>query len=201
MPATIEQFWNFDDADLGANRLGHLTEKQKKYLIGEHKSQKNVFIGVGLAFPIVFCCLPLLVMGPRMILPMLLNGGDFSDITGILPVAAVGGFGLLFVGIVTLALGAVFAIYMLRAGKKVDLTVKRVEGRVNYSWGTKRVRNPGNKARPYDDVRVLHISLGDKKFEVHKDLQEIIKEGESWAVYYSSYPFKFLSAKKLAKGE
>lgn len=197
MPETIEQFWNFDDADLGANRLGQLTEKQKKYLTGEHKSQKNVFIGVGLALPIIFFCLPLLILGTRMILPMLLDGGDFSDMTEILPAAAMGGFGLLFGGTIIVVVGAVVAIYMIRASKKADISVKRAEGEVTYSWGTKRVRNPGNKARPYDDVRVLHLSLGEKKFEVHKDLQEIVKEGENWIVYYTSYPFKFLSAEQV----
>ncbi|MBI2330924.1 MAG: hypothetical protein HYU84_01885 [Chloroflexi bacterium] len=150
-----------------------------------------------MALPIVFCCLPLLIMGPRMILPMLLNGGDFSEITEILPLTAVGGLGFLSVGGVVLALGAAFVIYMVRASKKADLTVKRAEGKVNYSWGTKRARTPGSSVRRYEDVRVLHLSLGEKKFEVHKDLQEIIKEGESWAVYYTSYPFKFLSAEQV----
>jgi hypothetical protein len=195
MPETIEQFWNFDGADLGANRLGQLTEKQRNYLAGEHKTQKNVFLGVGASVVAIFLCLPTLLIGPRVLLPMLLNGD--LDMQAILPFAAMGGFGIIFLGAVILAVGAAVAIYMLRANKKADLTVKRAEGMVNYSWGTKRVRNPGNKARPYDDVRVLHLNIGGKKYEVHKDLQEIIKEGEHWAIYYTSYPFKFLSAEQV----
>jgi hypothetical protein len=196
MRETIEQFWNFDDADLGANRLGKLTEKQKKYLLGEHKTQKNVFLGVGASLVVLFLCLPIVLIGSRVILPMLLSG-DFSEIQNIFPFATIGGFGILFIGTSVLAVGAAVAIYMLRAGKKANITVKRVEGGVSYSWGTKRVRNPGNKARPYDDIRVLHLNIDGKKYEVHKDLQEIIKEGECWAIHYTSYPFKFLSAEQV----
>lgn len=200
MLETIEKFWNFDNADLGANRLGQLSEKQKTYLTGEHKSQRNVFFGVGGAasaiIVIVFCILPVLLIGSRVILPMALSG-DFLDIQEIVPFAAAGGIGIVAVISVLVTIVAIMGIYFARANKKADLSVKRVEGKVNYSWGTKRVRNPGNKARPYDDVRVLHLSLGEKKFEVHKDLQEIIKEGENWIVYYTSYPFKFLSAEQV----
>jgi hypothetical protein len=196
MPETIEQFWDFDDADLGANRLGKLTEKQKKYLLGEHKTQKNVFLSVGASLVVLFLCLPIVLIGSRVILPILLSG-DSSEIQNIFPFATIGGLGILFIGTAVLAVGAAVAIYMLRAGKKTDITVKRVEGRVSYSWGTKRVRNPGNKARPYDDIRVLHLNIDGKKYEVHKDLQEIIKEGERWAIHYTSYPFKFLSAEQV----
>lgn len=200
MLETIEKFWNFDNADLSANRLGQLSEKQKTYLTGEHKSQRNVFFGVGGAasaiIVIAFCILPVLLIGGRVILPMVLSG-DFSDIQEIVPFAAAGGIGIVAVISVLVTIVAIMGIYFARANKKADLSVKRVEGKVNYSWGTKRVRNPGNKARPYDDVRVLHLSLGEKKFEVHKDLQEIIKEGENWIVYYTSYPFKFLSAEQV----
>lgn len=200
MPETIEKFWNFDNADLDANRLGQLSEKQKTYLTGEHKSQRNVFFGVGGAasaiIVIAFCILPVLLIGGRVILPMVLSG-DFSDIQELVPFATAGGIGIVAVISVLVTIVAIMGIYFARANKKADLSVKRVEGKVNYSWGTKRVRNPGNKARPYDDVRVLHLSLGEKKFEVHKDLQEIIKEGENWIVYYTSYPFKFLSTEQV----
>lgn len=192
MTETIEQFWNFDNDDLGANRLGQLSEKQKAYLTGEHKSQRNVFFGVGgvasAIIVIAFCILPILLIGSRVILPMALRG-DFSEMQGFVPFSTVIS--------VLVPIVAIMGIYFARANKKADLSVKRAEGRLTYSWGTKRVRNPGNKARPYDDVRVLHLSLGEKKFEVHKDLQEIIKEGENWIVYYTSYPFKFLSAERV----
>jgi len=52
----------FDDADLGANRLGQLTEKQRNFLAGEHKSQQSIFVGVGGFIALIFCCLPILIL-------------------------------------------------------------------------------------------------------------------------------------------
>lgn len=195
MPESIMEYWKFDEADLGANRLGQLTEKQKKYLVGEHKSQRSVFLGVGGVVAFLFLCLPALLIGSRVVLPMLLNG-DLSDLQEMLPLAAMGGFGIVFTGIAVLTVGAVVAIYAMRASKPAEITVTTARGKVEYTWGTKRVSTPGSSVRSYEDVKVLHLNLGDKKFEVKESLQELIKEGEDWSVYYTSYPFKFLSAEK-----
>ena len=196
MTAELKNFWKFDDADLAANRNGQLTEKQKTFLAGEHKTQRGVFFGVGGLIAVLFCCLPILLIGVRVVLPMLLSG-DLSDIQEVIPVSALGGIGLASILAPVVLIAAVVGFYILRAGKKADITVKTVRGTTNYTWGTKRVRNPGNSARPYDDVRVLHLNINDKKFEVKEALQEIIKEGENWAIYYTSDPFKFLSGEKV----
>ena len=195
MPESIMDYWKFDEADLGANRLGQLTEKQKKYLVGEHKSQRGVFIGVGGVVAFLFLCLPVLLIGSRVLLPMLLSG-DLSDMQELIPLAAMGGFGIIFIGIAVLTVGAVVVIHAMRASKPAEINVTTARGKVEYTWGTKRVRTPGSSVRSYEDVRVLHLNLGDKKFEVKEQLQEIIQEGEEWSVYYTSYPFKFLSAEK-----
>lgn len=195
MPESIMDYWKFDEADLGANRLGQLTEKQKKYLVGEHKSQRGVFIGVGVVVAFLFLCLPALLIGSRVLLPMLLNGKP-SDLQELIPLIAMGGFGIIFIGTAVLIVGAVVIFYVIRARKPAELAVLTTNGKVEYTWGTKRVRTPGSSVRSYEDVRVLHLNLGDKKFEVKEQLQEIIQEGEEWSVYYTSYPFKFLSAEK-----
>jgi hypothetical protein len=188
-------YWKFDEADLGANRLGQLTEKQKKYLVGEHKSQRGVFIGVGVVVAFLFLCLPALLIGSRVLLPMLLSGKP-SDLQELIPLIAMGGFGIIFIGTAVLIVGAVVIFYVIRARKPAEIAVLTARGKVEYTWGTKRVRTPGSSVRSYEDVRVLHLNLGDKKFEVKEQLQEIIQEGEEWSVYYTSYPFKFLSAEK-----
>ena len=195
MPESIMDYWKFDEADLGANRLGQLTEKQKKYLVGEHKSQRGVFIGVGVVVAFLFLCLPALLIGSRVLLPMLLSGKP-SDLQELIPLIAMGGFGIIFIGTAVLIVGAVVIFYVIRARKPAELAVLNARGKVEYTWGTKRVRTPGSSVRSYEDVRVLHLNLGDKKFEVKEQLQEIIQEGEEWSVYYTSYPFKFLSAEK-----
>ena len=196
----IMEFWKFDEADLGANRLGRLTEKQKGYLVGEHKSQRGVFIGVGVVVAFLFLCLPALLIGSRVLLPMLFSGKP-SGLQELIPLIAMGGFSIIFIGTAALIVGAVVIFYVMRARKPAELAVLTAKGKVEYTWGTKRVRRPGNSARTYEDVRVLYLNLGDKKFEVREQLQEMIQTGEEWSIYYTSYPFKFLSAEQIDKGK
>ena len=191
MPGTLKEFWKFDDTDLAANRNGQLSEQQKVLLVSEHATQRKAFFGVGGVVAVIFLCIPVLVIGSRVVIPSILSG-DFQ-VQNLLPVGIGAGTILSILVPVLLVVG----IYILRAGKQADLSIQRASGKAIYSTGTKRVRNPGNSARPYDDVRVLYLSLGDKKFEVHDGLKEIILEGEEWNIYYTSYPFKFLSGEKV----
>ncbi len=196
MSTTLNEKWNFDDADLGANRLGQLTEKQKTFLAGEHKTQRGVFFAVGGGIAILFCCLPLFVFGLRGLLPMLLSGGGSTNPADMLPVIAMGAFGILFFGITVVIIGAVAAFYFMRANKKADLTVKRAEGKISYTWETKRVRTNTN-VRGFQDVEVLMLHVGEgNNFEANTMIKDFIQEGESWTIYYTSYPFKFLSAER-----
>lgn len=196
MSTTLNEKWNFDDADLGANRLGRLTEKQKTFLAGEHKTQRGVFLAVGGGIAVVFCCLPLFVFALRGLLPMLLSGGSSTNPADMIPLIAMGGFGILFFGIAVVIVGAVAAFYFMRANKKADLTVKRAEGRISYTWETKRVRTNTN-VRGFQDVEVLMLHVGEgNNFEANTMIKDFIHEGESWTIYYTSYPFKFLSAEQ-----
>jgi hypothetical protein len=191
MSDALKDFWKFEETDLAANRNGQLSENQKDSITKEHTAQKNNSLKIGAAFLVMLLCLPVLAIGSRVALPALVSG-NFS-MSDLLPARI--GFGTVIVMLVPLFI--VIGIYFSLAGKKADLTVKQAAGKAVYSWGTKRVRNPGNKARPYDDVRVSYLALGDKKFEVHDRLREIIREGEEWKVYYISYPFKFLSGEAV----
>lgn len=193
MSETLKDFWKFDDVDLAANQNGQLSEKQKALLVSEHANQRKAFFSVSGVVAVIFLCVPFLVIGSRVLIPAILSR-DFQ-LQNLLPVGV--GMGTVLSIIVPLIL--VIGLYLLRANKQADLSIKRTEGKAIYSTGTKRVRNPGNNAKPYDDVRVLYLSLGDKKFEVPNDLKEIIREGDEWVIYYTSYPFKFLSSEKNHK--
>lgn len=189
----LKEFWKFDDVDLAANRNGQLSERQKTLLTSEHANQRKAFFGVGGVVAVIFLCVPLLVIGSRVLIPAILSR-DFQ-LQNLLPVGV--GMGTVLSIFVPLLL--VIGLYFLRANKQPDFSIKRAAGKAVYSTGTKRVRTPGNSAKPYDDVRVLYLSLGDKKFEVPNDLKEIIREGDEWVIYYTSYPFKFLSGEAVKR--
>ena len=195
---TLQELWGFDEADLASNRYGKLSEKQSALLASEHKTQSRVFLGVGGFVIAIFCCLPTLLFGVRGILPLLVSG-DLSSLTEPLASVASGGVALGFLALFAMPILAVVGIYLMRANKKADISVKQSEGTAKYIWGTKRVRTPTSSVRKYEDVKVLHLNLGDKKFEVKETLQVLIREGETWRVYYTSYPFKFLSAEVVSK--
>ena len=42
---------------------------------------------------------------------------------------------------------------------------------------------------------MLHVGEGNN-FEANTMIKDLIQEGESWTIYYTSYPFKFLSAEQ-----
>ena len=193
MSEALKDFWKFDDVDLAANRNGKLSEKQRMLLVGEHATQRKAFFGVGGVVAVIFLCIPVLVIGSRVVIPAILSR-DFQ-LQKLLPVDV--GMGTVLTILIPLVL--VIGLYLLRANQQADFSIKRAAGKAVYSTGTKRVRNPGNSARPYDDVQVLYLSLEDKKFEVPNDLKEIIREGEEWVIYYTSYPFKFLTGEAVKK--
>lgn len=192
----LQERWGYDEADLAANRQGKLTEKQRQSLASEHTSQRSVFGGVGLAVALLFCCLPILIFGGR-VLPSLISDSPASPQPSLAAILAIGGP---ILAMLALIVGVVVLIYFLRARRNADLRVRKAEGVVNYVWETKRVRTPGSSVRNYEDVRVLILRVGpERRFEVNPQLQSMIPEGEHWIIYYTSYPFKFLSAERVVK--
>jgi hypothetical protein len=53
--AKLKEALNFDEADLGANRMGQLTQKQKERLTEKFKSNRNLYLFIGIAIVVMFC--------------------------------------------------------------------------------------------------------------------------------------------------
>lgn len=190
----LQERWGYDDADLGANRLGKLSEKQRQFLAREHKTQRSVFMGVGAFIALAFCCLPVPVIGVRM-LPSFISNPQSFNLPGPMPTLAIAGP---ILGALALVAGTVIVLYFLRARRDADITVRKAEGIVRYLWETKRVHTPGSSVREYEDTRALILHAGpERRFEVDEQLQDIVREGEEWIIYYTSEPFKFLSAERI----
>jgi len=204
----LKELWGFDETDLNANRMGQLTAKQKTTLTAELKSYKNVYLGIGIFLAVVFCCFPIVVLLGRGLLPVLMRGlvspSQISptDFMNTLPLFAIGGFALVFIFLTMLIVGVVLFIYYKRGNKKENIAVKKARGVVNFVFVEKRIR-ASETTMGYKDIKVLEMRVGTENnfTDINEKLPNIINQGEEWIVYYTSHPFKFLSAEFVSKGK
>lgn len=190
---------DFDDADLAANRLGALTEKQKNQLAEKAKSHKSFNTIIGVIIAVVFGGALLTGLGAPILATVggsLLQSGEVTPeaLISLLPIICMVLFFLVvFGGILIVVLRVVFE----RANKKVDIAVRRVEGKVNFVWVEKQERNTTKTGPMYKTVRVLEMRIGGETFNVKHELPSVINQGEEWIFYYTNHPFKFLSAEQV----
>jgi hypothetical protein len=197
----LMKLWSFDDTDLGMNRLGQLTQRQKDLLGEKAKKQKSFNTIIGVIIAVVFG--GALLTG--LFVPILATvGGSFLEsgkvsteaLISLIPIICVVLFFLVvFGGILIVVLRVVFE----RANRKVDTVVRRAEGKVNFVWVEKQERNTTKTGPTYKTVRVLEMRIGGETFTVNHELPNIINQGEEWIFYYTNHPFKFLSAEQIPK--
>ncbi len=199
MTESLEQVLNFDEADLASNRLNQLTQKQKNELAEKAKSHKSFNTIIGVIITVVFGGALLTGIGAPILATVggsLLESGEVTTeaLIALIPIICMAVFFLvIFGGVLLVVLKFVFD----RANKKVDTTVRRVEGIVNFIWVERRERNTSKTGPTYKTVRVLEMRIGGETFNVNNELPNVINQGEEWIFYYTNHPFKFLSAEKM----
>ena len=199
MSETIEQVLNFDDADLASNRLGQLTQKQKGLLAEKAKNHKSFNTVIGVIIAVIFGGALLTGLGAPILATLggsLLESGEVTTeaLIALIPIICMVLFFLvIFGGILIVVLRVIFE----RANRKVDITVRRVEGAVNFVWVEKQERNTTKTGPMYKTVRVLEMRIGGETFTVNQELPNVINQGEEWIFYYTNHPFKFLSAEQV----
>ena len=195
----IQSVLGFDDADLAANRLGQSTQKQKTMLAEKAKSHKSFNTIIGVVIALIFGGALLTGLGAPILATIggsLLESGKVTTgaLISLIPMLCMALFFLvIFGGILIVILRAIFA----SANRKVDTTVRRVEGTVNFVWVERRERNAAKTGPMYRTVRVLEMRIGGETFNAQHELPSVINQGEEWVFYYTSHPFKFLSAEKV----
>ena len=196
----IMEALDFDDADLGANCLGQLTQKQKNVLAEKAKSHKSFNTIIGVIIAVVFGGALLTGLGAPILATVggsLLESGKVTTeaLLTLIPIICAGLFFLVIFGIVLIV---VLRVVFERANRKVDITVRRVEGIVNFVWVERRERNTMKTGPTYKTVRVLEMRIGGETFSnINNELPSLINQGEEWIFYYTNHPFKFLSAEKM----
>ncbi len=93
----------------------------------------------------------------------------------------------------------------MRGNKTVNTAVKKAEGPVNIVRVEKEVidhaRGAGTNRIFKKKIQVYEMRVGGTKFDnVSDELPNLIQQGDEYAVYYTSHPFRILSA-ELIKGK
>ncbi len=196
----LQELWGFDDTDLGANRMGQLTQKQKDLLVEMAKKHKNFNLIIGIIIAVIFGGALLTALAAPIfatVIGSFLTNGKLTPeaILSSLPFICIGLFFLvIFGGLILVVLKVIFD----RANRKVDTVVRRAEGVVNFVWVERQVRRTGNSGPMYRTVRSLEMRVGaDNTFDNVSDrLPSLVNQGDEWIIYHTNHPLKFLSAEK-----
>ena len=148
----LKDFFEFDEFDLQANRMGQFTEKQKARLAKKDKESK-----------VWGTILTLLGLGSGYLAINSLSAEDWSSRI----------FGICIFFIVAIFLCVRGLAMVGSAFQKSKWSIERVEDKVDW-------KSDDNYVKGRDGDRILRI--GGKKFNVDADLADVMRQGTTYAV-------------------
>jgi hypothetical protein len=155
----LQELFNFNDADLSANRNGQVSEKQQAQIASNEKSSQ----GFGRGFGIILCIVAVI---PIVILWV---SGAFAFF----------GWASLLWGIWPLIWGGLGLALIKGSFDAYTYVLKQVQGPANIvkaEW-----RSGGRHSSTHVDYE-LHI--GEIEFEVDPSLADYVMQGDVYSVYY-----------------
>ena len=174
----LKDYFLFDETDLGANRMGSLTEKQKTRLSAELKSTgrgRKMFSSflflvafVGVIVAVVVWLIPETGWGMRI------------------------GFTIGF-GLVWPALYGLIAFALWPSDKYSSLELDKTTGRVNIIKVQNRDSDTGSISTRYD------LYIGDRRFLADNKIGGVLVQGDIYTVYFLKYSNKIISAEFISK--
>lgn len=183
----LMKFYEFDSADLAANRRGVLSEKQeKKITTSDKKAFRSWFgyIGILILIGTVSSALLLQASPSPRLLP--------EEVTGLKNIWIV-------VGVLVAVI-----IYFLWAAGKVDYSVFSAEGPVRFELiKREHLHEHANGDKYYKTEKELDFYVGETVFEdVDNKIKQILKEGDVCKLYYlKNADGRILSAEIISKGK
>lgn len=183
----LMKFYEFDSADLAANRRGVLSEKQeKKITTSDKKAFRSWFgyIGILILIGTVSSALLLQASPSPRLLP--------EEVTGLKNIWIV-------VGVLVAVI-----IYFLWAAGKVDYSVFSAEGPVRFELiKREHLHEHANGDKYYETEKELDFYVGETVFEdVDNKIKQILKEGDVCKLYYlKNADGRILSAEIISKGK
>lgn len=160
----LQEYFNFTQSDLQENRQGRVTENQQAHVKGKvQRFNSRIIIVLVIMFVIGF--------GVNFAVRMASAGGDFS---GSIPTAA-------FAPLITIVILILFMAF--RTNKKNDLSLKKIDGTVNFVWVEHRIANQDNTG--YKTEKKLEMRVGGVSFNVSQNLMDILNQGDNVRFYYT----------------
>ncbi len=169
--ALLKKYFEFDEADLFANRSGALTDKQRTRLMEEARFARKAFLIAGIvifAIGIVPGLIPWLTGAKR----------EFSIIWSV----------------VWIPIWSFLAVKVIRMGTapKNYLKVHKAEGKVNI------VKEESYNSAMKQTVDDYELHIGGKTFDVDSELADVIMQGDHYVIYYIDGTDDILSAEKIS---
>lgn len=160
----LQEYFNFTQNDLQANRQGRVTENQQAHVKGKvQRFNSRILVVLAIMFVIGF--------GVNFAVRMASASNDFS---GSIPTAALG-------PVITIVVLILFMA--VRSNKKNDFSLQKVEGIVNFVWVENRV--PNQDRTGYKTEKSLQMKVGGVSFNVSENLIGIINQGDECRFYYT----------------
>ncbi len=166
----LQAYFNFDEADLFANRSGVLTEKQKNRLNSNAQSTKNMFL-----------------IGGWVIVAIAILPGIILYLVGVPAL-----FFIIWT-VVWVPIWIFIGIRVMRMGRPDarDFLLKSVEGEINIVKQDEYNYTTEQREVTYE----LHV--GGVAFDVDSDLADIMMQGDTYAIYYMDGTKEIVSAEKI----
>jgi hypothetical protein len=185
----LMDYFKFDEADLAANKIGQLTDKQKLRLSSDAKSGRKwgiigglLFLGVAAIFPIAF-------------FGNCLFGGNCKTDPG--TGALIGGIVLIGVNLIWVGIwGGIGVVLIKSIFSKQEYKLKLAEGPINI------VKELSSDSHHHEIVD-YELHVGGQVFDVDSDLADFMMQGDVFAFYYladsnnEDEPMEVLSVEKV----
>lgn len=167
----LQEYFDFTETDLNENSQGRVSEDQKLLVKNKLQNRINAILFI------------LIVFGFITVAINLGRSNNFAEFQKTLVIPA-------FIGVF------VFLYILYQYANKSDVSLKFVEGKVNFVWVEERIRDNGT----YRTSRRLKMHVKDISFDVQKDLLEAIDQGDDIRFYYTGGG-DIISAEYLGKPE
>lgn len=164
----LQQYFNFTQSDLQANRQGRVTENQRAHIKAKVQRYNNrILIVLGVVLVIGFIA--------NFAIRIAAASDQFSNFFSSLPMGAVGSIFAAFIMVIFL---------IFRTQKKNEQSLLKAEGTVNFVWVENRISNQDRTG--YKTIKNLQMRVGGVSFNVNENLIDIINQGDNARFYYSS---------------